>query len=384
MSFRQSFLITLLVGFIVTSTFLAGFWARDWLDREPNFPVLEEAHALVIKHGLPTPPAERALEYGMIRGMLQAYGDPFTSFNEPVQAELQSNRLQGSFGGIGVNLGRDAEGYHVFFPYPDSPASQAGILDADRILTIDSLRVSPETSVEDIQAAIRGPVGTEVVLWLARAPDYAEFEITVEREQFSLPSILRYQDPRQPLLGVVRVNLIASTTPEELKKAIEELQALGSTSFALDLRDNFGGLLKEGAEIAGLFLKEGEIIHEQHRDQPATIYRNETPGVLSDIPLVVLINQHTASAAEIVAGAVQAQGRAALIGTPSYGKDAIQVVFTLQDQSSLQITSGRWYIPGWDLPRARHGLQPDILVDPAVGDPDPSLLKAIEVLFPIR
>ena len=103
--------------------------------------------------------------------------------------------------------------------------------------------------------------------------------------------------------------------------------------------------------------------------------------MLSELPLVVLINQNTASAAEIIAGALQYHQRAPLIGMPTYGKDALQVVYQLQDQSSLQITGGRWFIPGTELPKNRQGLQPDFIVDPAMGDPDPSLQRAIEFLF---
>lgn len=381
MSFRQSFLFSLLVGFVVTTAFFVGFWTRDRLATNDNFPVLQEAHTLLLKHGLVTPPPGSALEYGMVRGMLQAYGDPFTSFSEPAQAELQSNRLQGSFGGIGANLERDTQGFHILYPYPDSPAARAGVQEADRILGIDEFQVSPETTEDDILAAIRGPIGTEVVLTLARLPDYVPFNISIQRDQFSLPSVIRYLEPRQSLLGIIKINLIASTTADEIQKAINELQVQGATHFALDLRSNYGGLLKQGVEIARLFLSEGVIINEEHKNQPVLTHKVEQPGPFIEIPLVVLIDHNTASSAEIIAGALQSNGRAPLIGMPSYGKGSLQVVFQLQDQSSIQITGGRWWIPGLKIPQIGQGLQPDYTVDPPTGDPDPAIQKAIEILF---
>jgi carboxyl-terminal processing protease len=380
-SFRQSFLFTLLVGLVITAAFLTGYWTCDRMDSPNQFSILQEAHSLLTTYGLATPPAGRALEYGMIRGMLQAYGDPFTSFSEPALAELQSNQLQGNFGGIGANLGRDAEGFHILFPFPDGPAARAGITDGDRILFVDDIQIVPETAVEEIQAAIRGTVGTEVILTLARAPAYLPIKIPVVRAEYATPSVIRYQEPRQPLLGVIKVNMITATTPDEIQAAADELFDRGVTHLALDLRDNFGGFLIEGVEISRLFLQKGVIIVEEHKDQAVINHEVNEPGPLSDIPMVVLINQNTASAAEIIAGAIQANGRAPLIGTPSYGKDKLQVVFQLQDQSRLVITSGRWWIPGKELPRDQQGLQPDFLVDPAIGDPDPSLEKAIEIFF---
>lgn len=363
------------------AAFIAGFWTRDRFDEPGQFAVLQEAHTLLLEHGLSTPEAGRALEYGMVRGMLQAYGDPFTSFSEPAMAELQRDQLQGNYGGIGANLGRDSEGFHILYPFPDGPAFRAGIRDADRLLFVDETQVLPETAVEAIQAAIRGSVGTEVILTLGCSPDFAPFKLEVVREEYSIPSVFRYQEPRQPLLGVIKINMITATTPEEIQFAAEELLGRGVTHLALDLRDNFGGFLLEGVEISRLFLKEGMIISEEHKNEPVVNHEVEEPGPLSEIPMVVLINQNTASSAEIIAGALQANNRAALIGVPSYGKDKLQVVFQLQDESRLVITSGRWWIPGKELPRDQLGLKPDYLVDPAAGDPDPSLEKAIEVFF---
>lgn len=382
MSFKQSFIFTLLCALVIAAAFFSGYFTHARYNAGDNFPVLVEAHALLQQYGLPTPPPGRALEYGMVRGMIQAYGDPFTSFNEPVQAELQSNNLQGSFGGIGAGLGRDADNYPILLPFPDGPAALAGVQEGDRLLAVDGVSMPPETTAEAIQAAIRGPVGVAVTLSLGRPPGYSPFDVSVERAEFPLPSVTWNLEPRQPLLGVIKVNLIASSTADEVQKAVTDLQSRGATHFALDLRDNFGGLLDAGVDVARLFLKEGIVIQETYKNEKERTHAVEGAGPLADLPLVVLVNSNTASAAEIIAGALQAQQRGPLIGVPTFGKDTLQVVFQLQDGSSIQISGGRWWVPGLDLPRARQGLQPNILVDPPSGDPDPVILKAIEVLFP--
>ncbi len=146
---------------------------------------------------------------------------------------------------------------------------------------------------------------------------------------------------------------------------MEDLQQRGATAFVLDLRDNPGGLLDAGVDIARLFLKEGSVMQQQYRGQEVKTFEVEKPGPLADLPLAVLINHGSASAAEIAAGALQAHRRATLIGEPSYGKDSIQLVFTLQDGSSLHVTSAQWWIPGLQKPVGEQGLQPDILIDPA-------------------
>jgi carboxyl-terminal processing protease len=177
--------------------------------------------------------------------------------------------------------------------------------------------------------------------------------------------------------------VVAASTPDEIQRAVEDLKQRGATAFVLDLRDNPGGLLDAGVNIARLFLKEGVVMQQQYRGQEVKTFEVEKPGPLADLPLAVLINKGSASAAEIAAGALQAHKRADLIGEPSYGKDSIQLVFTLQDGSSLHVTSAHWWVPGLQTPVGQNGLQPDILVDPAgsVAGSDPYLQAAIRRLL---
>jgi carboxyl-terminal processing protease len=166
-------------------------------------------------------------------------------------------------------------------------------------------------------------------------------------------------------------------------KAAQDLQGRGAAALVLDLRDNFGGLLTAGVDTARLFLRQGTVIEQQYKGKAVETFRVEKPGPLAEIPLAILINQHTASAAEIIAGALQAQGRARLVGAPSYGKDTIQLVFNLKDDSSLHVTSARWWIPDLAAPLGGNGLQPDVLVEsgPEADKPDAVLQAAMELLF---
>jgi len=383
MTFIRTFLFTLLVVLLVVLTFGAGYLFHQQQTNEASFALLDEARTILINHGLKNPPVDPNLEYGMIRGMLQAYDDPYTIFLEPPQNELQNNRLEGKFGGIGAQLEQDDQGFWTLYPFPNSPAQQAGLLDGDRILYVDDLEITLQTTADELQAALRGPVGQEVRLKVGRLPDYSPRTFNIIRQEIALPSVTWRLAPEEPRLGVLKVNVVAASTTDEIQRAVEDLQQRGATAFVLDLRDNPGGLLDAGVDIARLFLKEGSVMQQQYRGQEVKTFEVEKPGPLADLPLAVLINHGSASAAEIAAGALQAHQRATLIGEPSYGKDSIQLVFTLQDGSSLHVTSAKWWIPGLQKPVGEQGLQPDILIDPAgsAGDSDPYLQAAIRRLF---
>ena len=208
-------------------------------------------------------------------------------------------------------------------------------------------------------------------------------EGSVQRAEIPLPSTTWRIEPSEPRLGIVKVNLVAASSADEISKAMADLQQRGATHFVLDLRDNPGGLLTAGVDIARLFLKDGIVMQQQYRGREVEDYRVEKPGPFTDIPLVVLINQGSASAAEIAAGALQATGRAPLIGTRSYGKDSIQLLFTLQDGSSLHVTAARWWVPGLGGLIKGQGLQPDQPVDPATAaaNVDPYLQAALQHFF---
>jgi carboxyl-terminal processing protease len=343
---------------------------------------LSEAYQIIFDHGYQEPPEAPDMEYGAIHGMIGAYGDPYTHFTEPVQAELRDDTLSGSYGGIGATMSRDENGFVVLHPFPESPAKQAGIQDGDRLLQVDDLRITPDLPMDDIIAAVRGPEGKTVTLQVARPPEDTPFTFEVERENIPLPSVTWNLDTTEPRLGIIRVNVIAASTPTEIQEAVTDLQNRGATAFALDLRGNGGGLLSEGVDIARLFLTEGIIIEQHFKGEDVKTHRVEKPGDLNQVPLTIFVDGNTASAAEIIAGSLHNHQRALVIGTPTFGKNTIQLLFDLKDKSSLSVTSAIWWVPDLEPPIGEGGLLPDILIsDENAGNTDAYLETARQHFF---
>jgi carboxyl-terminal processing protease len=382
-NFKKTILISL--AFLITSAlaFGSGFWLHsEMYPTQVHFPVLSEAYQIIQEHGYQDIPEDPAMEYGAIHGMVNAYQDRHTHFLEPVQAELNNDTLSGSYGGIGAQLSRDSQGFIVLHPYPDSPAAQAGLMDGDRLIKVDGIEITPENPVDEVVALVRGPVGKNTLLTITRPPDDVEMQFSVNRADIPLPSVTFHVDVKEPRMGVVRVNVIASSTPDEIQKAVADLQSRGVTHFAFDLRGNGGGLLEEGVDIARMFLKDGIVIQQQYKGKDVDTFEVKKPGSLSDIPMVIFVDSNTASAAEIISGALQQHNRATLIGISTFGKDSIQLVFELQDKSSLHVTSAKWWVPGLQPPVGEGGLQPDIPISTETTQEfDPYLDAAIQYFY---
>lgn len=383
MTFKRSFLISFSILLLMMGSFASGYFWRDYRQSQQRFPILEQAYRILKQNGLKEVPPGPAMEYGMIRGMLQAYQDPYTLFVEPVQHELESDALQGSFGGIGVNLVVDDDGYYVLFPFPEGPAKAAGIQDGDRLLSVGDLQIRQNSALDGVQSAIRGTVGEPVTLVVGRPPDYAPIVVKIVRASIPLHSVTWYVDPDEPLVGVVKINLIAASTADEIQQAFEDLQAQGAARFVLDLRDNPGGLLTAAVDVTRLFLREGVVMQQQYKGRGVETFQVEKPGPLVNVPVAILINHGSASAAEIIAGSLQAHQRAVLVGESSYGKDTVQLVFDLQDKSSLHVTAARWWIPDLKEPLGGKGLQPDFpaLSSDQTQGPDQALQTAARILM---
>jgi carboxyl-terminal processing protease len=374
-------ILPLLIFFGFIGAFLSGFFLKSYFDSQiKEFPVLNQAYNILINHSFLNLPESRSLEYGMIRGLLAASEDPYASFQEPVQHELESNNLQGSFGGIGVEIIQGMDGKFLVYPIKNGPASNAGLLNEDQLIQIDDLKITQEMQMDDITAALRGPVGQSVSLIILHKDTDNPIEIIIKREEIHLPSVTYHLASVDSSIGIINVNIIAESTSEEITNAINQLQIEGADKFVLDLRDNGGGLLTAGIEIAKLFLQDGLIMQQKYRGQEVDSFHTDSPGPFSGVPIVILVNHNTASAAEIIAGAIQAHGRAKLIGEPTFGKDSIQLIFDLQDGSSIHITAAKWWIPGLDPPLGEGGLQPDIVANQNDSQIDSTMNTAIEFL----
>ena len=379
---KRTIVIVGLLALLVFLSFMAGFVANQaFQDTKENFGILQEAHELLRANAYNPLPQESQLEYGMIRGMLAETNDPYTVFIEPSQHELQTNQLEGAFGGIGVRLEQDQDKNIFLYPLPNSPALQAGLQDGDRLISVENLQIDGYANTDQIQAAIRGKIGTQVELQVQRKNNADTLRFKVKRTEYNSPSVSFNLSPLNPTVGVIIVTIISETTPKEIERAILDLQSRGATAIILDLRNNGGGLVEAGIDTARLFLPEGEIIQEEFRGKGIQTYSVDTPGAYIDIPLAVLVNHNTASSAEILAVALQSQKRAIIVGTQTLGKETIQLSFTLSDQSSIHVTAGRWWVAGMDPSVDWPGLIPNIVLTDEEANGITAQQRAIQSLF---
>ena len=305
--------------------------------------------------------SDRQEAYQAIRQSLKELGDPYTRFLEPKEFEDLTNQTAGELSGIGIRLAIDEQtsDLMVVEPLANSPAVEAGLKAGDKILRINNKPTSL-MSLEQASTEIKGEVGTEVSLQVFRQGQEA-FEVTITRAQIELPSVeYNVQEEERLKVGYIKLDEFSSHAAEQMKKAIEDLSNKHVSGFILDLRSNPGGLLFSSVEIARMWLEKGAIVSTIDRkggDQKFSA--NGT--ALTKLPLVVLVDQYSASASEILAGALKENKRATVIGTRTYGKGTVQSVHSLSDGSGLAVTIAQYYPPsGIDI--NHKGITPDIQV----------------------
>jgi carboxyl-terminal processing protease len=368
----------------------AGYGAHWYLTRNAptseeaeQFGVFWEAWHIVQDKFYGGIPDDSAPVYGAIQGALSTLNDPYTIFVEPQPRALEKAELEGQFGGIGAYVSRGPEGQVILAPMVDSPAEQAGIQEGDQLLQVDDTPIAPGMSTDDVVLLIRGEVGSQVRLTLQRAGTVDPIVVTITRQVIETPSVEWRTLEQDSVTGYIRIRLFTGRTGRELERAIKDLKQAGVTRLILDLRDNGGGLLDAAVDVSSQFLRDGVVLYEDRRDEPEKFYSVKKGGLALDLPLAVLVNGGTASASEIVAGALHDHERGTLIGERTFGKGSVQFVYDLSDQSSLHVTVARWLTPD------RHridgqGLAPDIEVVPSEEDrtsgADPQLEQAISYL----
>ena len=351
-------------------------------DEEKYFGVFWEAWHILERDFYGELPGPQEMTYAAIRGVIAILDDPHTTFVEPRPRQREKEDLRGSFGGIGAWVRIRPEDKAIYLvPLPDSPALKAGIKEGDVVLKVDETEITPETTLDDVLSLIRGPVGTPVKLTISREGEPESLVFTIVREKIETPTVSWKM--LEEGIGYVSISLFGERTLDELKKALEELEEQGATRLVLDLRNNPGGLLDTAVDVASQFLDEGVVLYEQRRDVAEKSYPVKGGGLARDFPLAVLVNASTASASEIVAGAIQDSGRGVLIGEKTFGKGSVQLVYDLSDGSSVHVTVAYWLTPN------RHqisgnGLTPDFEVpltsEEQARDEDPQLDKALTYL----
>jgi carboxyl-terminal processing protease len=330
-----------------------------------RFPLLAQAEDYVSQYFVRLPPADPQLEYGAIRGMVSALGDKFSFFIDPPVAQSESNVLSGQYGGIGVQIKRDASGYFALYPIPNSPADKAGVQNGDILLVVNGKDVPPTSQADAVDQLLRGEVkpGNGVTFSVRRGTQ-APQSFTVTFAVIEVPSVIWRVLNEDSTIGYIQLINFTNRTPDELQAAIDGLTAKAVKGIVLDVRNNPGGLLDESVKAAGFFLNGGTVVIERTRTTETVM--NAPEGKATNLPMVVLINGGTASAAELVAAALHDRGRALLIGQQSYGKGSVQLILELTDKSSMHLTTAEW------LPPSRNalngiGLKPDV---PMIPDPN--------------
>lgn len=366
-------------GFLLLLGFAFGYaFARAQPgDQLAMYNLVIDARRLLDENYLGELPSNGVLQRGMIRGLLDAVGDPYTKYLTPVDHELESQSLEGEYGGIGALLTQDEDNY-VLIPLEDGPASEAGIREGDALLQVDDLAVSLEIPQSEIMAAIRGEAGSDVSVRVGRAGSAEEIlSFTVTRATIPLPSVTTYLHPAYPRVGILAVASFGDGTLEEVRTGVEELERRGADRLVLDLRGNPGGLIDSAIEVADIFLDDGIIMTEQFKDGERQFYRAEASRRDVQLPLVVIVDGGTASSAEVLAAALGQAGRATLVGQNTFGKGSVQAIFALEDGSSLHITTARWFTPNQSQLDGI-GIEPDTIVPQGDGGGDPALEVAVE------
>lgn len=327
------------------------------------------------------PVSEVKLFYGALAGMAASLEDPYSVFFEPVMAEKFNQELSGTFDGIGAEVGMKAERVTIVAPLPDSPAERAGIRSGDAVLAIDGVDTTGMT-IDVAVSKIRGKRGTQVKLLLGRKGSKEPFEVLIIRAPIVVKSVrTEFKDSNK--IAVIKITSFAEDTVRGFDKAIRDILNKGAKGIILDLRGNPGGYLDAGVSVTGEWVKNNVVLIERSADGTEKTYNSNGNARLEGLPTIVLVNEGSASASEILAGALQDYGRATLVGKKTFGKGSVQDYQQFGDGASLKLTIAEWLTPkGRFIDKI--GIEPDVPVELTEedynADRDPQMDKALELL----
>jgi carboxyl-terminal processing protease len=328
------------------------------------------------------PPKETSATAGAIQGLLESGGDKYGAYFDEEHYGYFNEDMAGEFGGIGVLLGEKEGTAYVVEVYEDTPADRGGLKAGDIFASIDGISREKWTSDEVVKRG-RGKEGTKVKLTLLRPgkteDPHEPVTVTLTRELIQFPNVESRIEPGK--VGYIRLGQFNGQATEEIAAEIEKLEEQGATSFVLDLRDNPGGALDQAISVTSLFIPSGVVVRVAERSRPEVEYRT-IGSKITDAPLVVLINANSASASEIVGGALQDYGRATLVGVKSFGKGSVQTIKELSFGGAVKFTTAHYLTPKKRVIDGK-GLTPDVVVEMDVSkqaDPktDTQLGRAIE------
>ena len=372
--------LVLLVVALIAALFVP--WLVSTLKPPPTgIELVEEAWQVILEDFVDSDELDPdVLAQGAIRGLIEALEDPHSAYFDPERYDEWQEHLQGAFGGIGAQVSVIDGQVAIVEPLDDSPAEREGIAAGDRILEVDGTSTEGMT-LDEAVGRIRGEPGTQVTLLVLHKDEETPVELVITRELIKLDSVTWEMLPG----GIAHMQIIQFTnrTAAEMITALEEMLAGDVAGIILDLRNNQGGVLSTAVTVASQFLKEGIVLYAIDNEDERDTWDVQAGGLATTPPLAVLVNAHSASASEVVAGALQDHQRGRLIGTTTYGKGSVNHVRQLSDGSAIYITIERWYTPnGRQI--EEHGITPDEEVEMTVEDMregrDPQLERAIEYL----
>lgn len=327
---------------------------------------------------------DQKMVFGAVKGMVDSLGDPYTIFLPPDDAKKFQEDLSGDFGGIGAEIGIRNDILTIIAPLKDSPAEKAGLRAADKVVKIGD-KATDNMNVNDAVKLIRGPKGSAVVLTILRNGSEKTKEITINRDTIKVPTI-DWKSLEGGIIAHIQLFNFNENAPQKVLDVLKEIQAKAPNTrgFILDLRNNPGGFLEGAINIAGWFLPPDTlVVTEEFRSGKKNVFKTANNGALKDFPIVLLINQGSASASEILAGALHDQRGIKLVGEKTFGKGTVQELQQLSGGANLKITVAHWLLPKGDL-IDKNGIKPDYEVKLTDKDieakKDTQLEKAIEVL----
>ena len=386
MNIKRYLLTTLLVAFAIVLSFGVGFQLSRSLShpvtRLPEeFNVLGEVWQSLERYYVNKDALDaEELSEGAIRGLLKALDDPHTSYLDAETYEVEWSAYEGSFEGIGAVVTMKDGELTVVSPIAGGPAEEQGVRAGDKVLEIDGEPTSGMNLTEAV-LKIRGPQGTEVTLLILHLGETTPVEIEIIREEVKLDSI--YLEMLPEGIAHIQITHFSERTHEELVAALNDAIDSAAEGIVLDLRNNPGGYLHVAVDVASEFLDGGTVVYQQDSEGRLDESQATSGGLATDLPLVLLVNEWSASASEVLAGALQDRGRATLVGNVTYGKGSINIIRELSDGSALYVTTARWLTPDGNLIEGV-GLTPDFEVaitdEDVLNGHDPQLEFAIEYI----
>lgn len=319
--------------------------------------------------------------WGAMMGLVDSLDDPYSVFFPPKEAEIFESSVRGDFEGVGMEIGMRNNVLTVVAPLKGTPAEKAGIKAGDQILKIDDT-VTADINIDEAVDLIRGERGSFVKLTVFREGEDEPLEIDVMRDVIEIPVI--ETEKKDNGVFVISLYSFSARATEAFRESLREMIQSGSDKMILDIRGNVGGYLEAAVDISSWFLPSGEVVaREDFGNGEEHVYRSRGYNIFNDLPMVILVDQGSASASEILAGALSEHGIATLVGQKTYGKGSVQELIDIKDGGSLKLTIARWLTPnGRSI--SKEGLDPDVEVEFTKEDfdagKDPQMDKAIEIL----